>query len=70
MKAKKYSELIKAMETSSNDDLQQLQRLSIGRILLLGSRQEEDGDLQEYEQCRYLVMSAAAELEKRCVARG
>jgi hypothetical protein len=39
-------------------DLHALVCLAIGRILRLGSRPTEPGDVQEYERCRQIVMDA------------
>lgn len=35
--------------------------LAIGRILRLGSRPEQPGDIEEYERCRALILEHAGE---------
>ncbi len=32
--------------------------LAFGRILLLGSRPEQPGDVEEYERCRSIILNA------------
>ena len=41
-------------------ELTQVCQLAIGRILRLGSRPYQEGDIEEYERCRAIIMDAAA----------
>jgi len=39
-----------------------LAELAIGRILRMGSRPFREGDIEEYERCKAIVMDAAEEI--------
>lgn len=42
------------MDTTNTDIID----LAIGRILSLGSRPTQDGDIEEYERCRAIILKA------------
>jgi hypothetical protein len=65
VKMKNHRDLVTEINTASNRGLEELIRLSIGRILKLGSRPEQTGDFDEYEKYRWLVMSSSEELKNR-----
>jgi hypothetical protein len=60
-----YSKLVKAVKMSTIAELEQIQRWAIGRMLKMGARQEQAGDLLAYERCRWIIIHAAEEIEKR-----
>lgn len=62
---KDYRALIIGIENSSNKELETLITLCVGRVLRMGSRPEQKGDLEQYEQCRFLALSANEELKTR-----
>lgn len=41
-------------------DMNKAAQLAIGRILRMGARPFQPGDIEEYERCRAIVMAAAA----------
>lgn len=43
----------------SNQEAEQALSLAIGRIFLLGSRPEIEGDIKKYEDARYAALCAA-----------
>lgn len=50
------------LDAASPAELQRLAELAIGRLLALGSRPSEPGDLDEYEECRRIILAAGAAL--------
>jgi len=42
-------------------DIQALKCLALGRILRLGSRPFQEGDIEEYERCRAIIMAESPE---------
>lgn len=64
---KEYRALQNGIETSSNDELKKIITLCIGRVLRIGSRPEQKGDSEQYDQCRWLAISASEELKARGV---
>ena len=52
-------------KTASDYDLNNLVKLSIGRILQIGSRPGQPGDGAEYDKYRDLAMNAIEELSCR-----
>lgn len=69
MTMKDYNELMNGIEQSSNSELETLITLCIGRVLRLGSRPEQSGDIEQYEQCRWLAIHADEELKSRNAVR-
>lgn len=49
------------MQTPSTDKIA-LAQLAIGRILRMGSRATQPGDVEEYERCRAIVLDATDEI--------
>jgi hypothetical protein len=43
----------------SDPETTQIVHLAIGRIFRLGSRPFQEGDLEEYERCRAIIMDAS-----------
>ena len=43
----------------NNQQAEQAMNLAIGRIFLLGSRPEQEGDIKQYEDARYVALCAA-----------
>lgn len=53
------------MESMSKVDLVAALSLSIGRILRMGSRPMEEGDVEMYEKCKLVFMAASEVLASR-----
>jgi len=53
------------MEKMPSDQLEGLQSLALGRLLRLGSRKTQSGDLEQYEKVRSLMMTADKILKSR-----
>jgi len=49
------------METKAERDL--AFALAMGRILLLGSRPFQPGDVEEYERCRAIIMGLSKDVK-------
>ena len=58
----KYS---KAIEESSNRELNTLITLSIGRVLRMGSRPAKESDGEEFDKYSWLAKAADRELKER-----
>jgi len=43
--------------------------LAFGRILRMGSRPTKEGDIQEYERCRNLIIKASKVIERHSSER-
>lgn len=43
---------------TSISDAEQVIKLAFGRILSIGSRPFKNGDIEEYERCKWLIMDA------------
>ncbi len=46
-----------------DEDARKITELAIGRILRLGSRPTQQGDIAEYERCRSLILDNSESLE-------
>ena len=53
-------EVLSAMQDATPEAARQLARLAFGRILRMGARPAQEGDGEEYERCRAIVMEAHA----------
>lgn len=45
-------------EFNNKQEAEQVIRLALGRILSIGSRPFKQGDIEEYEQCKWLILHA------------
>lgn len=61
-----YNEM--ELRCMSDKDLNNTIELALGRIFRLGSRQTQDGDIQQYEVCRDIIMTASEILDQRKAA--
>ena len=62
---REYRALQIGIETASTQELEELMRLCIGRIFKMGSRPEQIADMQKYEECRWLTLTANEEIKRR-----
>jgi NADPH-dependent 7-cyano-7-deazaguanine reductase QueF len=62
---KSYREISEALESSTNEELDELIKLCIGRIFAMGSRPAREGDIDQYNQVTYLAKRANEELQQR-----
>jgi len=53
------------IESASNSTLKTLIEMAIGRILRLGSRKFKEGDIEQYEKCKWIIMTATEVLNAR-----
>lgn len=60
-----YHQRMNAISSCSNGELNLLIKMSIGRILKMGSRQSQHGDIEQYDYCRQLVIDAKDEINRR-----
>ena len=50
-----------SVATMPTDDIHALKCLALGRILRLSSRPFQEGDIEEYERCRAIIMAESPE---------
>lgn len=56
---------IEEFENASTSSLKKITEMAIGRILKLGSRKCQDGDIEQYEKCKWIIMEATEILNAR-----
>jgi hypothetical protein len=66
---KTYNEIMEALESSTDFELEELIKLCIGRVLRLGSRPAQLGDGDEYDKYSHLAIKAGDELKIRHTGR-
>lgn len=53
------------MKNASTATLQKTIKLAIGRLFRLGSRKAKAGDIEQYEQCKWIIMTASEIISTR-----
>lgn len=53
------------LKTMSEWEAQQMFKLAFGRILRMGSRQTQPGDIEDYETCKHIIYQCAETLGMR-----